>query len=90
MLINSGKSSLSLNSAANQCNRKAVQAEINIMNVNDSVHCFRGTDDVRVREEIDIFEKQISSKFSKQTISTLKHQVLCVIRFRWKVIYLEP
>ena len=64
MPINSGKGSLSLNLAENQPNHKAVQAEINIMNVSDSVHYFRDTNDLRVREEIDIFEKQISNKFS--------------------------
>ena len=63
--INSEKGSLSLNSAENQPNHKAVQAEINVMNVSDSVHYFRDTNNLRVREEIDIFEKQISNKFSE-------------------------
>ena len=81
MPINSGKGSLSLNSAENQPNHKAVQAEINAMNVSDSVHYFRGTNDLRVREEIDIFEKQISNKFS----DVVRHNDKNILKFDEKL-----
>ena len=81
MPINSRKGSLSLNSAENQPNHKAVQAEINVMNVSDSVHCFRDTNDLRVREEIDIFEKQISSKFS----DVVRHNDENILKFDEKL-----
>ena len=66
-VVNLENSSLSLNSAANSRKCKAVQAEINNINnmdVSDGSNRFNGTISLHVREEIDIFEKQISSKFS--------------------------
>ena len=64
MVVNSENSSLSLHPAANSRKCKAVQAEINNMNVSDGLNRFNGTNSLHVREEINIFEKQISSKFS--------------------------
>ena len=64
MVVNSENSSLSLHPAANSCKCKAVQAEINNMNASDGLNRFNGTNSLHIREEIDIFEKQISSKFS--------------------------
>ena len=64
MVVNSENSTLSLHSAANSRKYKTVRAEINNMNVSDGLNRFNGTNSLHVRKEIDIFEKQISSKFS--------------------------
>ena len=66
MVVNSENSSLSLHSAANsrKCKACAVQAEINNMDVSDRLNRFNGRNSIHVREEIDIFEKRIRSKFS--------------------------